>query len=306
MRTLDMTTFVSLARNRHFGRTAQDMNTTQPAISARLSLIEQEYGCRLVQRGDKGFRLTPEGERVLVVFQDVLETLGRLQGETRNGDVPTPAVVRIGAIDSVAGTWMPLLIETLSDTMPNLRVELTVEGTKNLIAGLGKGEFDLIFGIDPAIGEGFSNFVACEFEMIWTGSPKIVRDDMVYGADDLARMPIITFPKGTPPYLHIAPYFQDENVLASKMTSSNSLFAIISLLKDGFGIGTIPTVTIEHEIDAGLLVRMQVSKPFPPMPIIGSYQTSVGQKLVSLVVNYARRSAEEFCRTAKQGSAWLV
>ena len=37
MRILDMQTFTALVRNRHFGRTAQELSTTQPAISSRLA-----------------------------------------------------------------------------------------------------------------------------------------------------------------------------------------------------------------------------------------------------------------------------
>jgi len=44
MRTLDMATFVALARNRHFGRTAKELNATQPAVSARLAALEADLG----------------------------------------------------------------------------------------------------------------------------------------------------------------------------------------------------------------------------------------------------------------------
>ncbi len=306
MRTLDMLTFLILARNRHFGRTAQEMNTTQPAISSRLSLIEAEYGCKLVHRGDREFRLTPEGERVLEVFQHVVENLQDLKTELKEGYAGAVATIRIGAIDSVASTWMPHLIETLRDAAPNLRIELTVDGTKDLVHDMGKGKFDMIFCLDPAIGDGFRNFVACVWQMIWAGSPKLVAENATYSVDDLGQMPIVTFPKDTPPYRQIAPYFQDERVLASKMTSSNSLFAIISLVVDGFGVAALPTVTIERELKTGLLLPMRVSKWFPPMQIVATYQSSTHQRLIQLVCDHAREAARGFCRDAGPGTAWTV
>jgi DNA-binding transcriptional LysR family regulator len=306
MRTLDMVTFLVLARNRHFGRTAQELHTTQPAISSRLALLEAEYGCRLVHRGDREFRLTPEGERALEVFQRVVEDLQDLKTELKEGYAGAVANVRIGAIDSVASTWMPHLIETLRDIAPNLRIELTVDGTKDLVHDMGKGRFDLIFCLDPAIGDGFRSFVACVWQMIWAGSPKLVDARATYSVDELARMPIITFPRDTPPYRQIAPYFQDERVLASKMTSSNSLFAIINLVIDGFGVAALPTVTIDRELDTGLLLSMNVSKWFPPMPIVATYQSSTHQKIIQLVADQALDSARAFCERAKPGSAWMI
>lgn len=304
MRILDLNTFLVLARNRHFGRAAQEMNTTQPAISTRLAALEAEFGCRLVHRGDREFRLTPEGERVLEVFQKVIDDLEGLRSELKQGYSAT-TTIRIGVIDSVASTWMPHLVESLHKEAPNLRIELTVESTTALVEHMEKGKFDLIFCLDPAIGDGFRSFVACVWQMTWTGSPKLVQPDRAYNVDELAKMPIVTFPKDTPPYRQIAPYFQDERVLASKMTSSNSLFAIINLLIDGFGVAAIPTVTIERELKSGLLHQMDVAKWFPPMPIIATYQSSTHQKVIQFVADKVREVAGDFARS-RPGQAWTT
>ena len=206
MRIIDMATFVALARNRHFGRTARELNTTQPAISSRLAILERDYACRLVERGDREFRLTPAGEEALRVFQEVLEKLNTLKSDLKEGGSDAAYIVRIGAIDSVVATWMPDFIEALSQAMPNLRVELTIEGTRDLIAGPAHGEFDLIFGIEPAIGDSFRSFIICYYEMVWAAAPAVVDRNTTYSVDELSRMPIITFPKGTPPYAYVAPY----------------------------------------------------------------------------------------------------
>lgn len=305
MRILDMTTFVVLARNRHFGRTALELNATQPAISARLTALEHELGCKLVERGDRDFKLTPEGERALHTFQTMLDDLGGLRQVLESPEASLPQLVRIGAIDSVAATWMPHLVETLHQTVPNLKIELTVEGTKLLSQGMNRGEFDMIFAVDPAVGEGFRSFDSCILQMTWAGSAKIINPNRVYSVDELANIPIISFPKDTPPYRQIAPYFQDERVLASKLTSTNSLFAIINLLIAGFGIGAIPTVTIQRELEMGLLHPIRVSKRFPPMPIIATYQSTTHQHLIQMVVKHARKSAAEFCATVDPSIAWI-
>jgi DNA-binding transcriptional LysR family regulator len=214
-------------------------------------------------------------------------------------------VVRVGAIDSVSSTWLTPFVESLHNTFPTLKIEITVEGTKSLIGGLTKGELDVIFAVDPAIGDGFRSFSSCVLQMTWAGSPRIIDPDRVYSVDDLAQMPIITFAKDTPPYRMIAPYFQDEQVLAGKLTSSNSLYAIINLLIDGFGVGAIPTVTIKRELKMGLLHPIRVSKRFPAMPIIASYQADSQVELMRRVIDQARQSAAQFCATVDPSMAWV-
>lgn len=305
MRILDMTTFVTLARLRHFGRAAQELHTTQPAISIRLAAIEQEFGCKLMRRTGRDFALTPAGERALETFQQILASYDGLKQELVDDPALVSKVVRIGAIDSVSSTWLTPLVEDLHASFPTLKIELTVEGTKSLIEGVNKGEFDVVFAVDPAIGDNFRSFTACVLQMTWAGSPKIIDPDRIYSVDDLARLPIITFPKDTPPYRMIAPYFQDEQVLAGKLTSSNSLYSIINLLIEGYGVGAIPTVTIKRELKMGLLHPIRVSKHFPAMPIIGSYQAATQADLVRRVVEHARRAAARFCAGVDPSMAWV-
>ena len=305
MRILDMTTFVALARHRHFGRAAQELHTTQPAISIRLAAMEQEFGCKLMHRTGRDFALTPAGERVLETFREILADYDGLKHELADAPSMGSKVLRVGAIDSVSSTWLTPFVESLHATFPTLKIEITVEGTKSLVGGLTKGELDVIFAVDPAIGDGFRSFSSCVLQMTWAGSPRIIDPDRVYSVDDLAQMPIITFAKDTPPYRMIAPYFQDEQVLAGKLTSSNSLYAIINLLIDGFGVGAIPTVTIKRELKMGLLHPIRVSKRFPAMPIIASYQADSQVELMRRVVEQARQSAAQFCATVDPSMAWV-
>ncbi|MEJ1158171.1 LysR family transcriptional regulator [Prosthecomicrobium sp. N25] len=300
-----MASFVVLARVRHFARAARELNTTQPAVSMRLAALEAELGCTLVRRRGGDFALTPEGERALKTFEGVLHSLDVLKSDLSGQPAAALDVVRIGAIDTVSSTWMPPLVEALHRRSPRLKVELTIESTKNLVEGMERGAYDLIFALDPVIGESYRSFVSCVFEMSWVGSARSVDPERVYTVEDLAAMPIVTFPRGTPPFRMIAPYFQDEQVLASKLTSNNSLFSIINLVIEGFGIGALPTVTVEREIGLGLLTVLRTAKRLAAMPIIATYQATTNTEVVALAVEQARLSAAQYCAAVDAERAWV-
>jgi DNA-binding transcriptional LysR family regulator len=305
VRDIDMKTFVALARNRHFGRTAEELNTTQPAISSRLAALEADLGCRLVHRGDRSFALTPAGERVLAQFEQTLRDLDELRQSLAPGAMGRREPLRLGAIDTVSATWMPGLIEALRASFPELRIELTVDGTRPLVEGMRRGELDLIFCLHPVLDEGFRSYIACHLQMVWAGSPRLLDPDRRYSVAELAEMPIISFPRNSPPFQMIAAFFHDEQVLASKLTSCNALFAMINLLIDGFGIGAIPTVTIRRELAQGLLHPLRVTKRFPAMPIVASFQTVADRAFLARVVEHARTSAADWCGRVDPALAWL-
>jgi len=56
---------LALAKERHFGRAAEDCGVTQPTLSAGVKQLEDILGVRLVERGSRFHGFTPEGERTL-------------------------------------------------------------------------------------------------------------------------------------------------------------------------------------------------------------------------------------------------
>ena len=56
---------LALARERNFGRAAEQCGVTQPTFSAGIKQLEDTLGVMLVQRTSRFLGFTSEGERVL-------------------------------------------------------------------------------------------------------------------------------------------------------------------------------------------------------------------------------------------------
>ncbi|MDO6563567.1 LysR family transcriptional regulator [Amphritea sp. 1_MG-2023] len=57
-------TFMSLVKTKHFTRTAESLNMTQPGVSQHIKKLEERLGKSLLHRHGKTFELTPAGERL--------------------------------------------------------------------------------------------------------------------------------------------------------------------------------------------------------------------------------------------------
>lgn len=303
MRIRDLETYVRLARVKHYGRVAAEFNTTQPAISSRISKVEEFLGVRLIQSSRGKFSLTSDGERVLVEFEAVLERLNRLE-RSLNDRESRPRVLRIGCIDAVTATWMPRFIDRLHNEGENISIELTVEGTKVLVEMLHKGQLDLIFSLDAPLKVGFVNYISCMLEMIWVGDDRLFDPRKTYSVRDIARLPIVTFQKNTPPSDLLSPYFYDEGVVPANVTTSNSLFAMISLLLNGYGIASIPTVSVLRELEQGALYPLKLQKPLNPMQVIGSYHAGVDAEMMRYVLSVAGECVESYSEEKGPGIIW--
>jgi DNA-binding transcriptional LysR family regulator len=91
---------LALAREKHFGRAAENCGVTQPTLSAGVKQLEDTFGVLLVNRGSRFQGFTAEGERVLdwarrivgdarAMRQEVHALKHGLAGKLRLAAIPT-------------------------------------------------------------------------------------------------------------------------------------------------------------------------------------------------------------------------
>ncbi|MFD6094852.1 LysR family transcriptional regulator [Nocardiopsis flavescens] len=95
-----LTYLVALAKERHFARAAQACFVSQPALSAAISKLENEFRVPIVKRSNRFIGFTPEGERIVrwaqrvladhdALVDDVKAMREGLSGRLRLGAMPT-------------------------------------------------------------------------------------------------------------------------------------------------------------------------------------------------------------------------
>ena len=72
--------FLALAGQLHFGRTARLLNVSQPALTKRIRQLESEIGGELFRRGRNGTRLTDVGGLLLDQAGELVRRADQLLG----------------------------------------------------------------------------------------------------------------------------------------------------------------------------------------------------------------------------------
>ena len=93
-----LTFFVALAREAHFAKAAKACNVTQPTLSAALRKLEEDFGARLVVRGQHFTRLTPEGERVLAWSRQIISDYESLKDDLTSVESGLSGTLRLGVV----------------------------------------------------------------------------------------------------------------------------------------------------------------------------------------------------------------
>ena len=95
--------FATAARLGNLTRAAETMNLTVSALSHQIRTLEDRLGRRLFERGPRGVRLTPDGDRLLSVVAPHLDALDHALRpySPRRNDVLT-----LSLMASMASSWL--------------------------------------------------------------------------------------------------------------------------------------------------------------------------------------------------------
>lgn len=96
MEIAQLKAFVALADLRHFGRAADRLHITQPALTKRLKSLETIIGLQLFERSRRGVSLTKTGEQLLASARHIVEEADALIAHSRRLADGSTGLLEIG------------------------------------------------------------------------------------------------------------------------------------------------------------------------------------------------------------------
>lgn len=144
---------IVLAEERHFGRAAQRLHITQPALSRQVKAVERELRVPLFDRDAHRVEVTRAGA---VLFTDAAELIQRydeLLARTSRADNGVTGHLRIAYSMTAARTASDTLVQTFRDRFPNVEVTATDGWSELNVELLASGRLDIGF-VRPPVKNG--------------------------------------------------------------------------------------------------------------------------------------------------------
>lgn len=134
-------TFLALCETRHFTKTAEKLNMTQPGVSQHLKALERELGVLLLFRQGKIIELTQEGEQLRRFGLEQRAAEVRMR-EKLHEDEPHSGELKISCSGSMAMNLYPDLLE-LQREFRALQVSLEAAPNARSVKLVKENEFDI-------------------------------------------------------------------------------------------------------------------------------------------------------------------
>jgi DNA-binding transcriptional LysR family regulator len=274
-----------------FRAAAQRLNTTQPAISQRIAQLERELGVKLLNRDHRVASPTPSGRQMMVYAEKLIGLRAEMIAAVGDRSA-TRGVLRLGVAETIVHTWLSRLIKSVNTAYPNLSLEIEVDITPNLSARLLAQEIELAFLLGPLSASGVRSRVLCEYPVGFLASPSLGLGNGPLTVHDMAKFPIITFPRKTQPYEIVRSLFNRPDLPSIRLHASASLATVIHMAIEGLGIAVIPTAIVENELAGGQLQLLETDLKISPLTFSASWLASPDTVAVELVADLAGKIAQ--------------
>jgi DNA-binding transcriptional LysR family regulator len=142
----EIRTFLTLAEELHYGRTADRLGVTPSRVSQTIRLLEVRVGGKLFDRTSRRVRLTPLGERLLDDAGPAYDQLHRAYAKAHEMATGVAGTLRLGTYTPVTGGPHLLeIVKTFQTRHPDCRVQLIETGlARDQLEWLRHDEADLL------------------------------------------------------------------------------------------------------------------------------------------------------------------
>ncbi|WP_428414957.1 LysR family transcriptional regulator [Pararhizobium sp.] len=246
MELRQLTYFVAVAEELHFGRAAARVHIAQPALSTQIQALERELGVQLFVRSTRRVELTVAGQTFYDRCVRILSDIDMSAQATRSAAGKTARKIRIGTIYPATIGVLPAFLSKIARKYPDIQLQIQSGSTGDIIRGLESGHINLGF-IRPVENIGSLRFfsMADDEYLLAVAKDSRLAGLAEIGIEDLRDQKIISFSRQNLSYTerYFAEMFAEHDLVRNIAYSCDDTFALISLVSAGLGVGFAPQWT---------------------------------------------------------------
>lgn len=135
--------FVTAVDEGSFTAAVKKLHITQPALSARLKLLEEAFNCPLLERTGRGVKPTPMGQLVYKNAVDILARMRHLGQVVKNHQELSDGWLHLGGGATAVMGVFPNAIAAFREKYPNIQFTLHEQDSKGVLDAVRRELIDI-------------------------------------------------------------------------------------------------------------------------------------------------------------------
>jgi len=254
-------TFYILAGTKSYTGCADKLFLTQSAVSHAIKKLETELGFDLVDRKNKQFRLTRQGEFLYHHCTGIFDRIDdALDGLAKRKD--HPVFINLGVPVEFGSSILIKSMGPFFQDQPHIHIDFTLDAS--LLEPLLSDELDIIVDCAPHVHEDLVSISLFREEYVVIASRDYIVKKNIREIKDLNRCALLSFDKNLIWWKNFINAITETSGFGFKnITQISNVRGIINAAIESLGVGFVPRYTVLRELENGI-----ISELFPETEVL--------------------------------------
>ncbi|MBS1209478.1 MAG: LysR family transcriptional regulator [Proteobacteria bacterium] len=249
--------FHAVAKLGSFTRAAETLYMTQPAVTFQIKQLEEQFNTRLLDRGHGRVTLTPAGDIVFAYADRILGLSDEMETRIAELTDELTGVLTIGTSQTIAGYWLPTLLDKFLKKHPRVIPRVFVANSENIENRVAAHELDVGLVEKQSVDPTLECSLVCQDELlVIVAQGHELSASTSLKATELQGYPFVDRDPGAAIRALAEAFFRNQGVppeTLHRRAELGSLPSILHLVKQGLGFAIIAKAALNDYNNRGLV-----------------------------------------------------
>ena len=286
MNISQLETLLTISKTMSFRKAGELLNLTQPAVSAQIKSLEEEFSTILIDRNqpvtltDHGKVFLEHAERMLAIVEELKQKLSDLN------DNPQGHII-LGTTASIAVQILPRVLSYFQNQYPLIKTTIHTMPSAQVMSAVDNGNVDIgiTYLYEKSTTINSSILYYDTFQLIVAPENPLSRYDFIT-IEQLQHIPIIMLAPDTLGRRFVDQIFRDHRMQPNIVMELSSSEEVKRMVEINLGAAFVSKLSIEQELKLGTLkvIRVDELQATHPVGVVyksGRYLNSAMQQFLN-------------------------
>ncbi len=252
--------FCDVVENQSFSLAASQNFITQSAVSQQIRGLEERYGKRLLERKRGSVRPTTAGEILHRASREMLHVYNEMEAQLQGLSNVITGSIRVGTVHSVGLYELSEPLKAYFADFPHVNVYLEYDRASHVYEQVLRGNVDLGIVAYPTARAQVTVLDFRTDRLVVVCAPNHAMSERVQvPVTALGGEKFVGFEKGIPTRQALDRLFTEREITVQYVAELDNIEMVKRLVEVGAGIAVIPEKSCINEVEAGSLVKVELS-----------------------------------------------
>lgn len=250
--------FYYVAKYQNFTKAARVLGSNQPNVTHTMNRLEEQLGCVLFIRSNRGVTLTPEGELLYARVSSAAVQIQEAEEELSASATLEHGSISISATETALNIYLSDKLRAFHEDFPKIRLRISNHSTPQAVQAVRNGEVDFAVVSTPAEAEAPLNIVELESfrEILVGGRTFTALASQTLSLKELSAYPLISLSEESMTRAFYRQFFLEHDAVLRPDTEAATTDQMLTLVRSELGLAFVPEPMTRNALKSREIVQL--------------------------------------------------